>query len=786
MEHKLITGGEIYLPFARSRIKALRAAGLRHASQHYEIDGCSIKVRIEPDHDYITIIGGSVLRMDSGVVDLGVTNETDPARFLPGTLIKSDLVEDYDASFTKAASKAPWWVNPGSGSRGQLSGEVRAAQRITGKIRKDGVAKSFSPKNVVSGDPPVPRPDTADETLLEKKRTADLCPPSMFTGRARLYAQAMFGQYLYDGKITAGQESDNDPPTLAGGSMPALRLGLYEDPDTARREAFREEVAAQRAAAEAAGYGLIFKDPYVVVLNINSGVYFDPTSGGHWLICPSNDEVRIYPLKSSAAGESARKWLKGKKRTELGEEDALHLEAYILSACRPHVEVAVVLPIGPAINAYSMGYGWHWNWSGTRADMVQNLADDEPIVGCISSTHYRLSVDGVYDSETGETKWTASAGTIEGPVVWSTVRPICCITEPTWGNRQTIPDGSPVRWSMKTTSNLSPLFPCDAPFYAFYKKDELQVCRSSATKVAKEDRTVRFSPDYISLGPSGDPLDAYIVEYVTTGPAGGFVEDSSGFSEHWVLTLSCGSSSVTTKYNRIKHSNWTETKNKVYTGLSGTVWAYTGPFVNRYEYGDPKADGTYAYVDLYGYVSFPRFGGYTFNVESRHEAESSFGVAGAIIPFYDAEAAYLIQNTGDELLKNSMQIEEQFASFTQHTRWSDLPPSTATAEYIKNYSNRSMGGGGGPIEYPPDELIQSNLVKTTVMLHRAGGSTMGEVTPQCMSLFDDPALDYVFAEFKTLTSVSFDNPVVRGITPGGAPLGMPGVAVDRPAIVGWT
>ncbi len=159
-------------------------------------------------------------------------------------------------------------------------------------------------------------------------------------------------------------------------------------------------------------------------------------------------------------------------------------------------------------------------------------------------------------------------------------------------------------------------------------------------------------------------------------------------------------------------------------------------------------------------------------------------MAGAIIPFYDAEAAYLIQNTGDELLKNSMQINQQFASFTQHTRWGALPPSTATAEYIKNYSNR--GTSGGPMEYPPDELIQSNLVTTTVMLHRAGGSTMDEVTPQCMSLFDEPALDYVFAEFKTLTSVSFDNPVVRGITPGGAPLGMPGVTVDRPAIVGWT
>lgn len=55
MEHKLILGGEQYLPFARSRIKALRAAGLNFGSQQFEIDGASIKVRVDGQHDYIKI-----------------------------------------------------------------------------------------------------------------------------------------------------------------------------------------------------------------------------------------------------------------------------------------------------------------------------------------------------------------------------------------------------------------------------------------------------------------------------------------------------------------------------------------------------------------------------------------------------------------------------------------------------------------------------------------------------------------------------------------------------------
>lgn len=69
MEHRLILGGEQFLPFARSRIRALRALGLPYADQSFEIDGVSIKVRIEPGHEYIRLEGGG--RMLSGVVRKG-------------------------------------------------------------------------------------------------------------------------------------------------------------------------------------------------------------------------------------------------------------------------------------------------------------------------------------------------------------------------------------------------------------------------------------------------------------------------------------------------------------------------------------------------------------------------------------------------------------------------------------------------------------------------------------------------------------------------------------------
>ena len=58
MEHKLILGGEVWLPFARSRIKSLKATGIRYGDQKFNMpDGATVWVKIEPGYEYIKIIG---------------------------------------------------------------------------------------------------------------------------------------------------------------------------------------------------------------------------------------------------------------------------------------------------------------------------------------------------------------------------------------------------------------------------------------------------------------------------------------------------------------------------------------------------------------------------------------------------------------------------------------------------------------------------------------------------------------------------------------------------------
>lgn len=58
MEHRVILGGEQYLPFARSRIRALRATGLLYASQKFDLGDATVTVQIEPGHEYIRLEGG--------------------------------------------------------------------------------------------------------------------------------------------------------------------------------------------------------------------------------------------------------------------------------------------------------------------------------------------------------------------------------------------------------------------------------------------------------------------------------------------------------------------------------------------------------------------------------------------------------------------------------------------------------------------------------------------------------------------------------------------------------
>lgn len=141
MEHKRITGGEHLLPFARSRIRALRATGMLYASQQFEIDGVSVKVRIEPGHEYITILGYSKTYMS---VSRTTSSET--------RTYTSNGAEDYDlvyeevidqkTAYKLAIYRLPRNVKPNYSASPVLHGETMY-ENYTKRGKRAGVLHGY-------------------------------------------------------------------------------------------------------------------------------------------------------------------------------------------------------------------------------------------------------------------------------------------------------------------------------------------------------------------------------------------------------------------------------------------------------------------------------------------------------------------------------------------------------------------------------------------------------------------------------------------------------------------
>lgn len=449
--HKLVGGDGLWLGFARSRISALRAAGLNYASQAFLMpDGAVVRVRIVGDQEFIIIDGsGGGVSMDSGAVDLVSINENLPLRFSPGILHETEAVANYVAGFS-ISGDADLRTNPSKDNNVQLAGIVNRRSRFIGAVPIDARdAKSFYPRTMKDPNDSnlkIINPDD-NEALFNKKLTAALCPASIFTGKCRLYVQALYGAFFASGSKVA-----DFPVKVSGGDRaPYLRL-LSHRPS---------------------GYkGLL----PMVDIHTSCGVHLDTETGKHWLIAaPAGDGVvRVYPLISSSAGEAWRKFLRADSTEGLSDKSKEHLEAYILANSRPDATHVQTLTSSFSESDYSCGYGWHFNWAGDTANVVVNKVWDQGdgVHLGTTSAHYRLTL--TFSTVSEVTTVSASVETLEGPVNWSTTRDLWGIVHPSYtlGTLYKLPEENTL------------VGPCDAPFYAFYQRDELKVCRIKISQYA--------------------------------------------------------------------------------------------------------------------------------------------------------------------------------------------------------------------------------------------------------------------------------------------------------------
>lgn len=728
-------------------------------------DGSRVAVKIADDQEFIEISGGGCsLSMDSGVVDVLSIGELAPGTFLPGSLHECGSALSYNAPFVTTPTSKGMRVNPGKGSTGQISGTITKNAQFKGRI---GESLSFKPAMVPAvpaTDPPTQVLSTDDGSLWAKKLSGVLCPPSIFTGKTRLYVQAMYGLPLYQTEQN-GSITTNAPLTVESSTSaaPALWLPAYIGKDD-----FTIVDGVK-----------VFASYPDILLDTSCGVWLDPDTGNHWLFKPAVDgNVRVYPLKSNACGEKLRKYLVYPDNPLLPElEDREHLEAYILAYSRPDAKnMQIGGDIGGASN-FSMGYGWHWNWTGDRADIVVNesFMQDESNAA-MRSTHYfmihkkiplPIPVGGFQPGDMRQA-WEVTVQVAEGPSEWSVYRTYWTITEPNYDTMIL----------NKVTSQHSIVAESNAPFYAFYNRNDLRVCRVEVTYTEPEDARIVENDCF---GDNG----------VTTGMTEGDRTEYGAVGGYYSCRVTVGSEQTPLiPFGYVEpFSNRTRVYDKVLSGY-GPGFGRNGQYAT---YACPASDdygNSATTLYLTGFLEIDRAGGHiSFKTEVSSGQEEHWGLITVVVPFYDAEAAYLHYTVRDDTI-NEASTTYSLSNSSSGPVGAFLVKNAVSIEGdVSNIQGVTYAQSWGAFaaDYhdlnSTDSTLIPNVLRTTSadsFLTAGAGKVAATFTH--LNEFHSNALEEVGAEFATLTSTQGDIAIAPGYI---EPVGLNGSSPGVPVIVGW-
>lgn len=785
MEHKLLQGGEQYLPFARSRIKSLRATGLKYASQRFEVDGVWISVRIEDEQDYISIEGGEeTFSLDSGVAD--VKAYTGSLRNYPGSLHETDNVSAYNAPFTPYEGSTRWRKKR-DGNAGQISGHLAwSGTKFRGKVPYAGAdAECVTGKYIEdkTADPPVWKVDRDDEIVSGKKDTMFNCPASIFTGKCRLYVQALYGRPLY-----VPTEKDHGRPTNIAIGFPLHYIGGAADkPPSLLITPYRHDKEDTT------------EDVSEIAIMTSSGVYLDKATGDHWLMTVYATAVHCYKLIPSAQAAKLRKYLTTSSTT-LDEVDKEHLEAYILSTCLPshkyfrNFDHSVRVGGSSAI-IYSTAYGWHWNWSGTEAVIVttRDVYHGSTLTGNEiykqNSSQFSMSIQFGTDGPTG-----VSTSTVQDDVSWMLSRKFWLVVVPSWGLGQ--------RKLPPHYLDYGFVF-SDVVFYAYYERDTLRKCSVTLETGTSAETVTGSSADMMA----GDMWNGHTC--VTRGGEEGWVED-----------LGVGT------YSRVKFNIAGDETPWLYGGLSRQFlrqevsnkgagpWsavAYVNPATGGWIDGnwyEPISTPTH----VRGWQATSTFNFSTWDWTRTSGTRVDYGVGVAIVPFDDAQAVYMKHTVYNE--KNQYKWVDHVTSVSpQTTYWgriyvrqldiydtgSGWGPTVYGPETVREYASGAYGQGGGwggvPYITGAARVSESEVFEPyhltvdadVAKLHfNAGAKDVVVDLSHVPSMFAID-MDYTETAWSLKSGVVQTGSVLIVQPPGGLPGGISGATtgLSNPTVVGW-
>lgn len=442
-------------------------------------------------------------------------------------------------------------------------------------------------------------------------------PPSMFTGRMRLYVQALYG-------------------------------GNWDQLELSRAESVRPALRVNTVDRSSSYPGAL--------INTGCGIYMNPLNGIHFLITPIEDKVIVTPLRATPCAEKMRPFITSVS-TKLSDKQKERIETYILSRSVPYMELSSVFGI-PKTPTEAMGYSWHFNWAGDRCDIVDV---EEVFIGDVGlngfrSTHYRLifTSDGL--------NLSVSRVVVDGPSVWSVPKHKNVMAYPDWSSDL-----------IKAGNTPSGLHGSGGALYAFYERDTLQTLRARVVKTATVDAKRESSPIYYA----GNVYGGVTNYYLDTGVSGEVTETDAANNASGAYFM-CGGTTIGGPDNI--ETGFTQTEKWLGFFQQHTIHpgGYTSG-IDPVSYNKPSmlsspysVSGTYPYINVSytTYSNFPAYSSWYKTAGLYHRINYSFNRSKIIhtlcvIPYMDAEAVYMIsqetiseKRTGNEDTTNAWPMDE--------------------------------------------------------------------------------------------------------------------------------
>ena len=445
--HITLLGDEIragtYVPYGKQLVRQLllndRYSNKRSISP---ADGVLVEAWVSGEHRWIriTVIGCKAIFMDSGVVDLHNIGWANPELTgMDGTLHYSTAIKSYVAQNQLLGKIKPPSISCSP------SIELRSTPAFAAELTETGA-----------------RDPNSESLLAVKKAIVGRVPASIFTGKLRLYFQAHYGKKLADWKFQIN--SANQPPSL----------------DLSMRTSSGDDVIFQFHSA-------------------HTGIVTDRLKR-HWLVqfgikgaYASADKVHLFLMRAPACVEQLRAKLL--PSSTLSDADKERVETYLLSQSYPDWDFCIPLACSIPAN-WNLGYGWHFNWDGNRADIV---SIGTTYLGGVAykhtSTHYRITIErnaSYVDDPTNTElqnearRWKATLETIETQD-WKNSKWGQVIASPDWESGALAVFGQ--MWGDR--------YGTAAPIYCFYTRNDLKVVRFTHTGgTAGWDYMMSSSPAY--------------------------------------------------------------------------------------------------------------------------------------------------------------------------------------------------------------------------------------------------------------------------------------------------